>query len=160
MNHPMSSQQSRTLIIGVGNEYRCDDGAGLIVARRLKQQMRDDVTVLEQSGDGAALMEAWKGADTVILIDAVNSGTEAGTIHRLEAHAQPIPQRFFRYSTHAFSVAEAIELARALGELPGRLIVFGIEGKTFKAGNGLSGEVEIAVRDVVERVINELARSS
>ena len=105
-------------------------------------------------------MEAWKGVDTVVLIDAVNSGAEAGTIHRLEARAQPIPREFFRYSTHAFSVGEAIELARTLGELPDHLIVFGVEGKTFKAGNGLSGEVEIAVRDTVERVINELARSS
>lgn len=156
----MASPHSRFLIIGVGNEYRCDDGAGLIVARRLKQQTRDDVTVLEQSGEGAALMEAWKGVDTVVLIDAVNSGAEAGTIHRLEAHVQPIPRKFFRYSTHAFSVGEAIELARTLGELPDHLIVFGVEGKTFKAGNGLSGEVEIAVRDTVERVINELARSS
>jgi hydrogenase maturation protease len=57
-------------------------------------------------------------------------------------------------------VAEAIELARALGKLPGQLIVFGIEGKTFKAGNGLSGEVAIAVADVVGRVLNESARSS
>ena len=156
----MASPHSRFLIIGVGNEYRCDDGAGLIVARRLKQQTRDDVTVLEQSGEGAALMEAWKGVDTVVLIDAVNSGAKAGTIHRLDARAQPIPRKFFRYSTHAFSVGEAIELARTLGELPDHLIVFGVEGKTFKAGNGLSGEVEIAVRDTVERVINELARSS
>ena len=160
MNHPMSSQRSRTLIIGIGNEYRGDDAAGLVIARGLKRQTIADVTVLEQSGEGAALMEAWEGADTVVLIDAVNSGAEAGTIHRIEAHAQPVPQRFFRYSTHAFSVAEAIELARALGELPRRLMVYGIEGKTFKAGNGLSDEVETAVRDVVERVIHELARSS
>lgn len=160
MNHKKSSEHSRTLIIGIGNEYRSDDAAGLLVARRLLQQTRDNVTLIEHSGEGAALMETWRSADAVILIDAVNSGAEAGTIHRLEAHAQPIPLRFFRYSTHAFSVAEAIELARALGELPRRLIVYGIEGKNFKAGEGLSGEVEIAVGDAVERVIRELARWS
>jgi len=63
----MASPHSRFLIIGVGNEYRCDDGAGLIVARRLKQQTRDDVTVLEQSGeggiDGSVERRRYRGSD-------------------------------------------------------------------------------------------------
>jgi hydrogenase maturation protease len=160
MNHPMSSQQSRTLIIGIGNEYRGDDAAGLRVARCLKQQAREDVTVLEQSGEGATLMETWKEADAVILIDAVQSGAKAGTMHRLDAHTQTVPAALFHCSTHGFSVAEAIELARVLGELPRRLLVYGIEGKNFTAGNELSGEVERAVYDVVKRVIRELARMS
>lgn len=144
------------LIIGIGNAYRRDDGVGLIVARRLKEEAPDTIKVIEESGEGAALMESWKGTETVIIIDAVNSDSEPGTIHRLDAHEQSIPAKFFHYSTHAFSVAEAIELARALKKLPPRLIVYGIEGKNFEAGEGLSPEVEQAAEEVIKAVLKEI----
>lgn len=151
-----SPRKSVTLIIGLGNEYRRDDAVGLIVARRVKDAAPEHARVLEQSGEGAGLMESWKDADAVILIDAVHCGAKPGTLHRLDAHTQPIPTRFFHYSTHAFSVAEAIELARVLGQLPPRLILYGIEGKTFEAGLGLSPEVEKAAQKVVGRVLGDL----
>ena len=117
------------LIIGLGNDYRSDRWGWGGVARKLGAESLDEVRILEETGEGAALMEAWGGADFVILVDAVHSGGEPGTIYRIDAHAEEIPRSFFHYSTHAFSVAEAIELARALGQLPRRLVIYGIEGK-------------------------------
>src|SRR5215510_4588094 len=149
----MSQPQSLPLIIGIGNEYRGDDAAGLIVARRLKERFANSVIVLEQSGDGAALMEAWRGAETVIIIDATLSGAEPGTIRRFDANTRPIPKTSFRCSTHAFGVAEAIELARALGNIPQRLMVYGIEGKNFAAGVGLSAEVEKAAGEAARQAL-------
>jgi hydrogenase maturation protease len=152
----MPSDTEGMLIIGLGNEYRHDDAVGLVAVRRLKGAAPEHVRVLEESGEGTALMESWKGADAVILIDALHSGAKAGTVRRLDAHRQPIPTGLFRYSTHAFGVAESVELARALGQLPPRLIVYGIEGTNFEAGLGLSPEVEKAVPKAVERVLGEL----
>jgi hydrogenase maturation protease len=143
------------LIIGIGNEYRGDDAVGLIVARRLRGRLSDSVKVLEQTGDGAALMEAWRCAETVIVIDAVASGAAPGAIHRFDANTRPIPKNAFRCSTHAFGVAEAIELSRALGEFPRSLVVYGIEGKNFAAGVGLSPEVEKAACEAVSPVFAE-----
>jgi hydrogenase maturation protease len=151
----MSQPHSLSLIIGIGNEYRGDDAVGLIVARRLKVLLGESVTVLEQSGDGAALMEYWRGAEAVIIIDAAMSGAAPGTIRRFDASAQPIPKDAFRCSTHAFGVAEAIELSRALTQLPRSLIVYGIEGKNFAVGVGLSPEVEKAVGEMVNRTFTE-----
>jgi hydrogenase maturation protease len=148
--------QSAIVVIGVGNEYRGDDAVGLVVVRKLKGKNLPDVRVMEASGEGAALLEHWKNEDVVILIDAVHSGAEPGTIHRLDAHAQPIPIEFFRYSTHAFSVVEAIELARALNQLPPRLIVYGIESENFEAGVGLSLKVEKAAQKVMKCVAQEV----
>jgi hydrogenase maturation protease len=147
----------RILVIGVGNAYRCDDAVGLWVTRRLQCEVSDEVMIQEESGEGTALMEAWKDADAVILVDAVQSGGEPGTISRFEVHGQALPVEFFRCSTHAFSVADAVELARALRRLPPRLIVYGIEGKTFAAGVGLSPAVEDAVEHVVTQVLREIA---
>jgi Ni,Fe-hydrogenase maturation factor len=53
-------------------------------------------------------------------------------------------------------VAEAVELARALKRLPPRLVVYGIEGRSFSAGVELSAEVEQAAAVVVARVLDEM----
>lgn len=151
----MTTAQSSTLIIGVGNTSRGDDGAGIAVARELQKRV-PEVRTIEQSGEGASLMDSWKDAATVFLVDATQSGASPGTIHRFDVHAAPIPSHFFHYSTHAFSVAEAVELARVLNQLPPRLIVYGIEGKDFSAGVGLSIEVERSAAMVVGRVLAEI----
>jgi hydrogenase maturation protease len=156
----IESSKNRTLVIGIGNEFRGDDAFGLVVARRLQERRLDHLTVLEQSGEGAALMEAWKGFENVILIDAVQSGAEPGTVFRFEAHTQRIPTQFFHYSTHAFSVAEAIELARALNQLPPRLVVYGIEGRNFETGTELSPTINDGVKRVVERIKQEIEFAS
>ncbi len=147
---------ARILVIGVGNEYRSDDAVGLVVARRLRQLSLGNVTVIEASGEGADLMESWKGADSVIIVDAASSGAKPGTIHRIDARAQRIPTGLLRYSTHAFSVGEAVELARAMNRLPPRMVVYGIEGERFDEGTVLSRAVQGSVDAVVDLVLKQL----
>lgn len=144
------------LVIGIGNAYRGDDAAGLRVAALLKERAGDRLKVFERSGEGAALMEAWHGASVVILIDAAQSGAPLGTIHYLDANAGTLPRQLLNPSTHAFGVVEAIELARALNQLPPRVTVYAIEGRGFEMGAALSPEVERAAREVAARIIDEL----
>ena len=153
------SKLPSTLIIGIGNPSRSDDAAGLIAARRLELKALEGVAFLEKSGEGTALMESWKGHDRAILLDALSSGSPPGTIRRYDAGAGPLPLQSFRHSTHAFGVVEAVELARAMGRLPERLIVYGIEGKNFEAGEKLSFEVERAICGLVDRVAEELGHT-
>ena len=144
-----------TVIVGAGNAFRRDDGAGPATASRLRDALPGDVRVLVKEGDLASLLDDWQGADSIVIIDATSSGSVPGTIRRYEAHEQPLPSVFSRSSTHAFGVAEAVELARALGRLPARVVVFGIEGRDFAPGEGLSADVDAAVAEVVRRVIEE-----
>ena len=76
---------NKVLIIGIGNEFRSDDGAGIVCARKLKEKVNSNITVIENDGDGAMLMELWKGFDEVILIDSVSVGSKPGTIHNIDA---------------------------------------------------------------------------
>lgn len=155
----VSATQATTLVIGAGNVCRGDDGAGIFVARQLRERIPAGVTIIEESGEGAALMAAWTGAASVFVVDAVCSGAQPGAIHRFDAHASVIPRRFFQCSTHAFGVAEAVELARVLSRLPARLVLYGIEGGNFSAGADLSVEVENAAGDVVARILKELGQA-
>jgi hydrogenase maturation protease len=132
-------------VIGLGNEWRCDDAVGREVARRL------DGVVLD--GEPIGLVEALDGADEVVLVDAVSSGAPPGTVHVFEAGSERLPATLFgTSSTHTLGLAEAVELARSLGRLPRRVLVYGIEGASFSFGNGLSPEVADAAATVVEEV--------
>lgn len=155
----MQGSQSRTgtiLVIGVGNACACDDAAGLAAAQRLDERLEESFRVVRQSGEGTALMECWKGADAVILIDAARSEAIPGTLHRFDASATPLPAWTLRRSSHSFSVCEAIELSRALGQLPRRVIVYGIEGRDFRSGLGLSPAVQEAVDKAADAVLEEV----
>jgi hydrogenase maturation protease len=144
------------LLVGIGNAFRRDDGAGIAAARRAAARHLPGLEVAEASGEGAGLMDLWRGRAEVHLVDAVRSGARPGTVFRFEASSGPLPTRFFSYSTHAFSVAEAVETARALGELPPRLVVHGVEGENFDNGEGLSPCVEAGVASIMAALLREL----
>lgn len=148
--------KSWVLIIGVGNYYRSDDAAGLIAAEMLNAKNYTGIQVLKHSGEGTSLLECWKNADSVLLIDALNSGAAPGTIFRIDVHKQPLQRKYFRHSTHSFGVADAVELAREMNQLPKEFVIFGIEGKKYIAGTELSSEVDHAIKEIVDRVIQEL----
>jgi len=147
-------------LIGIGNQFRRDDAAGLEVARRLHLADPPGVKILEQEGEPTSLIEAWSEVDEALVVDGVSSGSEPGTLHRFEASEGPLPAELFKPSTHALGVAEAIELGRELGRLPGRLVVYGIEGESFEVGEGLTPVVEEAVAQLVTELFGELKGAS
>lgn len=142
-------------IIGLGNGMRGDDAVGLLVARRLRQEVGDRVEVIEAEMVGVDLIELMRGAHSVILIDAAQSGQTPGTIHRFDASAGPIGSQIFPRSSHALGTVDALELARAMGVLPTTVIVYGIEAGNTEAGQPLSPAVTKALDKVVEQIVQE-----
>lgn len=151
---------NRVLVVGVGNVLRQDDGAGPAVASRLESRLQgrrsERLTVITQAGDGLSVMEAWEGCHQVVIVDAARSGARPGTVHRYEGGEEDLPCDFFNCSSHQFGIAETIALARVLGRLPRRLIVYGIEGARFGPGEGLSPEVSRGVEEVVSAVLMDV----
>jgi len=140
------------LIIGCGNLQRGDDGAGIMAVERLRAL---GIAVEVCAGEASELIGAWSGVDEVIVIDAVVTGAPVSTVHVWDGQHPP---EFGRSSgsTHGLGVAEAIELARAINCLPANLRVYGIEGKGFEIGSGVSPEVERAIEEVVRRFAGEV----
>jgi len=144
-------------VIGVGNALRHDDAAGLEGARLVRTLVDPAaVAVLEHEGEPLALIDMWQGTESVVLVDAIHSGAPPGTIHRVDISSEPIPADLRgSSSTHAVGIGEAIELARALGRLPRRVVVYGVEGVRFDAGSGLSEEVQAVIGLLAEVVARE-----
>ncbi|MCP9468820.1 MAG: hydrogenase maturation protease [Nitrospira sp.] len=151
--------RSNIRIIGLGNEWRGDDAAGLLAARRLRDRLDrigERGQVIEARQAGTDLLDLMNGARVVLLIDAAKSGQPAGTIHRLDASAGPIALNLACRSTHGVGVAETIELGRTLGRLPETVMIYGIEVAETGWGPSLSQPVEEAVEQVVEQIARDV----
>lgn len=146
----------KALVAGIGNDLRGDDDAGLAVARMMKSEQPAGVTILELNNDPTALLDYLPGFDVAMIIDATQSGSPPGTIHRFDASESPLPETRSARSTHGMTVASVLELARIQKQLPKKVFVYGIEGKQFSHGSSLTPEVERAVRIVVQMVYGDL----
>jgi hydrogenase maturation protease len=146
----------RGVMIGIGNPDRGDDMAGRAVARRLRGTVPADVEIVEHDGEPAALIARLDGVAAAFLVDACASGAPAGTIHRIDLHDKPLPPAPPALSSHGLGLAEALELARALGQLPPHCVVYAIEGRRFETGADLSPPVVQAIGTVARRLRAEL----
>ena len=150
--------QSGFLVIGVGNSDRGDDGIGPAVISRLRGRLPAGVLAIECRGDLLGLIDEWKGLAGIVVIDAMAPRGRGGRIERLDLVGEPVAAEFAPSSTHAFGLAETIEIARSLNQLPRHLIAHLVEGERFGIGAPLSPAVAAVVDTVADRVLAELSR--
>ena len=160
------------VVIGVGNEFRRDDGLGPEVLSRLRDQVTADtgggpgggpgggtggVRLLACDGEPTRMIEAWAGASLALVVDAVVAGPPApGRRHRITleeadlAAARPV-------SSHGFGLGESVRLGRALDRMPARLIIHAVEVADTGFGVGLTPAVAAAAAEVTAAVLRDLA---
>ncbi|MDT8364208.1 MAG: hydrogenase maturation protease [Nitrosomonas sp.] len=144
------------LIIGIGNRHRGDDAIGCILAERLQTQLDLEYRIITHDGEPASLMAQWAGCDEVILLDAVRSGRQPGTLIKLDLVNERLPQTFLHCSTHAFGITEAVELSRAMGTLPKKLVFYGIEAQTFDSGAPVSDTIAQQLDTMFTTIVRDL----
>ena len=153
------------MVIGVGNEFRRDDGAGPAVVARLRDLAPDGVRLVVTDGEPTRLIDAWAGSALAVVVDAVRArppDTQApdtgpprpGTVHRFVVDGPGT--RTGRASSHGFGFDDAIGLAVALDRMPARLIVHAIEAADLTQGPGLTPPVAAAVGVVAAAVLDDL----
>ncbi|HUH07924.1 MAG TPA: hydrogenase maturation protease [Egibacteraceae bacterium] len=158
---PQAASRPPMVVIGVGNPFRRDDGAGIEAARLLRDIVPEGVEVFERDGEPAALLDAFEIAPVAYVIDAVVSDDPPGRVHRIELGGEgdaAVPSSPRRDSSHALGLGDAVALARALDRLPERLVLIGITGASFEAGDELTPAVRRAVKKIAASVARELAQ--
>ncbi|SFR02152.1 hydrogenase maturation protease [Lentzea waywayandensis] len=138
------------VVIGVGNEFRRDDGIGPAVARAVAES---GVHAEISDGDPARLLEAWDGADLVVIVDAIRcTPAVPGRWHRTT-----LPHSIPAASSHGLGVPEAVELAEALDRRPEHLVIYAVEVADVGFGIGLSPAVAAAAATLTSAVLTEVA---
>ena len=153
-----------SVVIGVGNSFRRDDGIGPAVAAEIERQQRPGVRVVISDGEPSGLIEAWSGVDLAIIVDALHGrpGTghpggpvaAPGRVHRVTPAALETSGR--AGSSHGLGLPDAFRLGHALGRLPARAVIVAVEAADTRPGPGLSAAVAAAVADAVAAVAAEL----
>ncbi len=150
-------------IIGCGNSNRTDDGAGVYVAQSLqkflKSQNKQNVKVFDAGTGGIDVMFQARGSSRLIIIDASQSGSEAGAIYEVPGEELE-RSREISYSLHDFRWDDALFAGRKIfrEDFPKYVTVFLIEVESLAYGLELSPKVKISSENVIERlqkIINE-----
>jgi hydrogenase maturation protease len=146
----------KVTIIGIGNDFRRDDGVGCTVAEQIAELNLPGVRVLNGISESTAILDAWSGAERVVVVDAVTGADAApGRIRRWTAADL---QATKVVSSHAIGLAQTCALGQALSRMPGELVVFTVDVIDTNHGLGLTSAVAAAVPDLVERILAELNR--
>lgn len=153
----------RTVVLGLGNDYRRDDGVGPAVARDVAARVAPDVGVYAVDGEPTRMLDAWDGADLAILIDSAvgdsaRSGTVTpGTVHRFDSQDLTLSPGAAT-STHGFGLITALELGRLLDRMPRRWVLYTVDAADVGFGCGLSRATARAADRVVAAVLEEITR--
>lgn len=154
----------KVLVAGVGNIFLGDDAFGAEVISRLqKQSLPEHVTVADfgiRSYDLAyALMENW---DLVVLVDALPQGGAPGTLYIFEPELSGESEPNAAMDAHSMNPVSVLQLVRALGGKPGRILVVGCEPATVEPNSdgdiALSKALSASVHEAV-RMVQELIAS-
>lgn len=151
-------QQSNSLVVGVGNEQRGDDAAGLLVVRALRRAGIQCADLVEHPGDGAGLMELWQGYSRVIVVDALDGALETD-VAWFDVSSSRAGFVTTASSTHAIGLSQAVEMARALGLLPRRIEICAIAAHEFAPFSTPSADVERACARAAEQISARLGQS-
>ena len=152
---PAAGRQA--VVIGVGNEFRRDDGAGPAVVVRLHGRVPAGTELVVSDGEPARMIEAWDGAALAVVVDAVRAEPAVpGRLHRLDLdRAAAAPPG--TVSSHGLGLGDAIGLAQVLDRMPGRLIVHAVEAADLTQGAGLTPAVAAVIDALATAVLRDLS---
>jgi hydrogenase maturation protease len=142
------------VVIGIGNEFRRDDGVGLAVAGQIAKRKLSGVRVLTSIGEPGSMLEAWTGVPVAIVVDAAaGRGAIPGRIRRW---VPGDPTESAVLSSHALGLPQTYALGEALGQIPQKLVVFTVDIADTGHGIALSPTVAAAVPEAVKAVLAEI----
>jgi hydrogenase maturation protease len=150
------SPAATRIVIGVGNRHRHDDAVGLDAADRASARLAGRARVVLFDGESTELLDLWAGVGLVVLVDALPPRGRPGTVRRFEGDLANLAAGPGTSSTHGLGVGEVWRLGATLGQLPERIVVFGVEGAEFGPGIGLTPAVARAIDPVADAIVAEV----
>lgn len=117
MSLATTSSASKTLILGIGNLLMGDEGVGVHLIERLRQQPWPlTVDLLDGGTGGFHLLTFFESYPRIILIDATLDQRPAGTIRRIRPRfASDFPKAL---STHDIGLKDMLSGLQLLGRFP------------------------------------------
>lgn len=158
-----AAAEPRVAVVGVGNEIMRDDGVGPQVIAELESHPAtgsDEVRLYDAGTTAFLALEALSGCERAIVVDAIRTGAEPGTIREYRYVDGAFDGEAPEMTMHDVSFTEALEYAREAYDLPDDVLVLGVEPATIEPGTELSEPVDRAVPAVVGAILECLPGAS
>jgi len=138
--------RGRVVVVGIGNPFRGDDGAGCLVARGVRGVPGIDVVESEDVPERDLFRIVGAKPDAVLLVDAVRLGAPPGSVAVLE------PESLAHYAPTTHRVPLRL-LARCIRDAASAdVLVLAIQPGRTDPGTGVSPGVARSVRAVVDLI--------
>jgi len=148
--------QVKVLIFGIGNLLRSDDGVGLHIIEALRKEDLGDNVDLKEGLSGLDILDAIKGYDKIILVDAIKCGGRPGTVYKFFPEDFLNMQTIHSFSTHLnMDFPAMLELGKTLfpEKIPEDIIVIAIEAEDITTiSYKCTPEVEKGIGETVELI--------
>lgn len=143
------------LIIGIGNEHRCDDAVGILVVKKISSIFNNIDTAYCLTP--FQVMEEWENREKVFIVDALFSKEKNADLIT-HIHLKDIQENKFSKisSSHSMDILQVILLADSLKILPPFWMIYGVLSYQFSLGNDLSSLLNID--DISLKIIKEIKK--
>ncbi|MCP8308262.1 MAG: hydrogenase maturation protease [archaeon] len=158
-----SKDKPSLVVIGVGNILCSDEGVGVHIVNELQNMtLPPYVAIFDCGTSGIAVLEAMDGAHKAIIIDAVYSGGEPGTVYlyTMKDLLQMEDRLLTFVSLHQFDLISTLKLADLTNayKMPYEIVLIGIEAKSLELSMSLSDEVKKAFPKIIEAIMREIQK--
>jgi len=152
----MEESKVRFAVVGVGNLLLKDEGIGVHIARALQQiDIPHNVKIID-GGTSLDLPDCLENVDKLIIIDAVKTGGQPGTIYRFHPYDMDIESEGI-ISLHELGLAQSLRMMRLIGNEPKETVIIGIEPKEINWGTELSAELQQKIPEIINIVLGEIS---
>jgi hydrogenase maturation protease len=148
---PGRTPPASTLVLGFGNVLLGDDGAGVRIALRLRDEMGADAALFVDAGTlSFSLLSYVEDANTMLIIDAADLGAAAGSVECFEgAHMDRYLQGTRRRTVHEIGLIDLLDMARILHKLPARRALLCIQPSRIEWSEALTPVVSAALPEAI-----------
>ena len=150
-----------TLVVGLGNPLRGDDGIGpRAIQMLMAEALPAGVEVADGGTQGLGLVSLMEGWRRVILVDAANVGQPPGGFVRFTPQEGRLLGSDQQISIHNAGLRDALLLANTLELLPDEIVIYGMQPAKLDWDDDLSPQVEAAMQDLICAILDELGVGS
>ena len=144
-------------IFGIGNLLLSDDGVGIHIINRLKEEydFPDHVEIIDGGTKGLDLLPLLENRDKVLFVDAANFKKEPGTIGTIEGDNIPafLGQKL---SVHHIGIPDMLFAAKLMEITPPEMCLIGIQPESMETSMELTAPVKANFDALLGKVLEKL----
>lgn len=149
-------QQTKILLLGVGNVLLKDEGAGVHTVNRLREiGLPENVEAVDGGTAGLELLYLLEGVSKMIVVDCLDAGAEPGALFRFRPDDVTMKDKV-KISFHDIGLMEVLTLAETMGTLP-ETVIFGIQPKEIGWDLNMSPEIEKVIPQLMDLITKEIS---